>query len=77
MKSIEAMARLTDIFENQNVENRIEEIQKCCSYMSRKELQSVISELIASVCVNCRANILMKVFEDAGIELDEKYDPFY
>lgn len=75
--SIKAMVAFTEILKTQDVETHMDAIMKCCSDMERKELQSIIYELINSVCVNCRLSVYEKIFDDAAIELDEKYDEQY
>lgn len=77
MKNIEAMAKLTDILVSGNVEQNIEGIRECCKYMLKNELENVVVELINSICLNCRTNLVMKICEDVSVELDEKYDELY
>lgn len=76
-KSVEAMSVFTDILRTQDVERHMDAIKKCCIDMERAELQNIICELITSVCVNCKLSVYEKVFTDAAIELDEKYDEQY
>ena len=76
-KTINAMAAFTDILKMQDVESSMDEIKKCCGDMEKSELQSIIYELLISTYVNCRLSVYQKVFQDAAIELDEKYDGQY
>lgn len=77
MDSIKAMATFTDILKGGDVERYIGKIKTCCNSMSEEELRNIIFELIVSIYTNCRLSTYMKVFEDAAIELDEKYDAKY
>lgn len=76
-KGIKAMAVFTDILRTGDVEGHMEQIKKCCSDMSKAELQDVVLEFVVSIHANCRLSVYMSVFEDAAIELDEKYNEKY
>lgn len=77
MDSIKAMAAFTEVLKGGDVDQRMDEIKNCCNSMSSDELKNIVLELIVSVYMNCRLSVYMKVFSDAAIELDEKYDMQY
>lgn len=77
MDSIKAMAVFTEVLKGGDVDQHMDEIKNYCNSMSSNELRNIVLELIASVYMNCRLSVYMKVFSDAAIELDEKYDMQY
>ncbi len=77
MNSITAMAIFTELLKTGDVEQHMDEIKECCNHMENDELKNIVLELITSIFVNCRLSIYTNVFEDAAIELDEKYDKKY